>query len=79
MRQKRRLHIGRDEWFICREHRLAWCSGSELNEWRRQDEAHQLRAYDELDLGSYNTVDPEGSVPPRDKIIAFWRRRRGKP
>jgi hypothetical protein len=69
------IHIGRDEWFLCRMCKVTWCTGSELNEWRRQSEEYQIAAYDHVDFGSYRSLDFDGRLPTHDDIVAFWRRR----
>ena len=59
------LNVGRDHWFICREHKTRWCAGSNLfSSWRDEtqaqwDENEQLLKEFKVIKPRVNDFDPE--------------------
>ncbi len=52
------LSVGSGHWFYCRTHRTRWFIGSNLfSAWRDETEAEQRARFDELDFGSYATLE----------------------
>jgi hypothetical protein len=53
------INIGRSHWFVCDEHDVMWCVGSNLfGSWREQTEDEQRAIYDERGIGDYTEVKP---------------------
>ena len=51
------LNVGRNHWFVCREHKKKWCAGSNLfSDWR--DETEEKHEENAKLLESYETVSP---------------------
>ena len=51
------LHVGRDEWFVCREHKAKWYVGSNLfSVWREMTD-EEFKNNEEL-LESYKDIKP---------------------
>jgi hypothetical protein len=53
------INVGRGHWFFCKEHKVTWLAGTNLfSAWRDETEDHQRKIFDELDFGSFETVEP---------------------
>jgi hypothetical protein len=66
------INISRSHWFLCDEHKVKWCVGSNLfSSWRNETEDEQRRAYDQRGVGNYAEVRPY-FLPPsaEDRVIA---------
>jgi hypothetical protein len=65
------LNIGREHWFFCKEHKTKWCAGSNLfSSWRDDTEDSQRKIFDELNFGSFETVEPVKHRPPTEEELA---------
>lgn len=53
------FNVGRGHWFVCHEHRVCWCVGSNLfSSWKLETEDQQRYAHDvEPGWGAYEEVD----------------------
>jgi hypothetical protein len=64
-------NVGRSHWFFCKTHKTKWCIGWNLfSSWRDQTEDEQRRAYDEIGLGEFTTVEPLPCTDPRITAMA---------
>lgn len=54
-------NVGKAHWFVCHEHEVRWCVGSNLfSSWRTEDELDQEFAHSiDPGWGSYSVVDEE--------------------
>jgi hypothetical protein len=53
------LNIGREHWFLCKEHKVKWCVGYNLfSSWQHETEDEQRSIYDELDFGTFEKIEP---------------------
>ena len=65
------INIGKDHWFFCKEHKAKWRAGSNLfSAWRDETEDSQRKIFDELDFGSFETVEPVPHKPPSEEELA---------
>jgi hypothetical protein len=65
------INIGRGHWFYCGEHKIRWCTGSNLfSTWQNETDEEQRERYDALDFGNYTTVTCEESHCPEVKRVA---------
>jgi hypothetical protein len=57
------VNVGRDHWFVCDEHRVRWCVGSNLfSSWRGETEAEQQAHWERVkgyDVISRSAPSPE--------------------
>jgi hypothetical protein len=62
------INIGSSHWFICDEHKVMWCIGSNLfSSWREETEDEQRAIYDKHGIDGYAVQD---NLPPEDRVIA---------
>jgi hypothetical protein len=53
------INIGPGHWFLCKEHKVTWCVGTNLiSGWKVQTEEEQRKIYDDLGFGDYKEVKP---------------------
>jgi hypothetical protein len=61
------INIGSVHVFLCREHKLKWCVGSNLFScWRHQTEDEQRQIYDRLGVGDFTEIQPDECFHPSD-------------
>jgi hypothetical protein len=61
------INVGRTHLFVCREHKLKWCVGSNLfSSWRYQTKEEQEQIYDRLGAGAYTEIQPDEAYHPDD-------------
>ena len=75
------LNIGRDHWFICDEHKVAWCVGSNLfSSWQSEAKEDWERNRKKLKDGYRPLASGEGSswswqeAPPLRNLYRWWAR-----
>jgi hypothetical protein len=51
------LNAGRNHWFYCEQHRVAWCGGSNLFScWKDESETEQRRKFAKIE--QYRDIEP---------------------
>jgi hypothetical protein len=53
------VNVGRSHWFICEEHRVRWCIGSNVfSSWHYETESEQQRHCEEIGFDTFKDVKP---------------------
>jgi hypothetical protein len=80
------LNAGRDHWYFCREHKVAWCAGSNLySTWQFETEAGQRGEWNEIGMDTFEVVEPYYPRPGQGPMKSFeacggsWWGELGKP
>ena len=61
------INVSSTHFFVCHEHKLKWCVGSNLfSSWREQTEQEQRAIYDRFGIGGYREIDLDECHRPGD-------------